>query len=120
VYSNDPLAIFENTAEDIANGETNEVPVMFRIDAERPCGMDSEQGNGVIVAVIDTGIDITQEDIAEKYLGKFPGEIPGDGLDNDGDGLVDDVNGGTSVIIQQKCTARIQYMMNIMVPMWQE
>jgi subtilisin family serine protease len=47
---------------------------------------------GVIVAVIDTGIDRNHPDIRD-HLWTDPGEVPSDNLDNDNDGLVDDVFG---------------------------
>lgn len=43
----------------------------------------------VVVAVIDTGIDWTHRDLAAN-IWRNPGEIPGDGLDNDGNGFIDD------------------------------
>ncbi len=46
----------------------------------------------VIVAVFDTGIRTTHRELAPN-LWVNPGEIPGNGLDDDGDGFVDDVNG---------------------------
>ena len=46
----------------------------------------------VIVAVIDTGIDYKHPDLKE-HMWKNPGEIPNDGIDNDGNGYVDDVYG---------------------------
>jgi len=46
----------------------------------------------VIVAVIDTGIDISHPDLIPN-LWTNPGEIAGNGLDDDGNGFVDDVHG---------------------------
>lgn len=45
-----------------------------------------------IVAVIDTGIDYAHPDLATN-MWVDPGEIPGNGRDDDGDGYVDDVYG---------------------------
>jgi subtilisin family serine protease len=45
-----------------------------------------------IVAVLDTGIDYTHPDLAEN-LWTNPGETPGNGIDDDGNGIVDDVYG---------------------------
>jgi len=46
----------------------------------------------VVVAVIDSGIDLTHPDLAAN-LWVNPGEIAGDGIDNDGNGFVDDIHG---------------------------
>ena len=50
-------------------------------------------GDGsVIIASIDTGIDYTHPDLAPN-MWRNPLEIPGNGIDDDGDGYVDDVYG---------------------------
>ncbi|MFL6275879.1 MAG: S8 family serine peptidase [Blastocatellia bacterium] len=49
-------------------------------------------GAGVIVAVIDTGLDRNHPDL-RSHIWTDPNETPGDNLDNDNDGLVDDVYG---------------------------
>ena len=46
----------------------------------------------VIVGVIDTGVDYTHPDLAAN-MWRNPGEIPGNGIDDDGNGFVDDVYG---------------------------
>ncbi len=46
----------------------------------------------VVVAVIDSGIDLTHPDLAAN-LWVNPGEIAGDGIDNDSNGFVDDIHG---------------------------
>lgn len=46
----------------------------------------------VVVAVIDSGIDIEHEDLAEN-IWTNPGEIPGNGVDDDKNGYVDDIHG---------------------------
>lgn len=50
------------------------------------------KGSPVVVAIIDSGIDLAHEDL-QNLLWKNPGEIAGDGLDNDQNGYVDDVHG---------------------------
>ena len=46
----------------------------------------------VVVAVIDTGVDYNHPDLVGN-MWVNTGEIPGDGIDNDGNGVIDDVHG---------------------------
>lgn len=50
----------------------------------------------VVVAVIDTGVDITHPDLKDGIFVN-PGEIPGNGIDDDGNGYIDDVNGWNTI-----------------------
>ena len=57
---------------------------------------DAQGGNpngpSVVVAVIDTGVDYNHPDLKD-VMWTNPGEIAGDGIDNDGNGIIDDVYG---------------------------
>lgn len=54
--------------------------------------LKGKKSNTVVVAVIDSGIDTLHEDL-KPVMWKNPGEIPGNGIDDDKNGYVDDVHG---------------------------
>jgi len=54
--------------------------------------LDNKKSKTVLVAVIDSGVDTLQPDL-KPILWHNPGEIPGNGIDDDHNGYVDDVYG---------------------------
>ncbi len=54
--------------------------------------LKGKKSTPLIVAVIDSGVDTTHEDL-KSILWHNPGEIPGNGIDDDKNGYVDDVYG---------------------------
>src|SRR4030042_5959750 len=62
-------------------------------DIDAPEAWDLNIGSGnVIVAVIDSGVYVQHPDLAAN-IWVNPGEIPGNGIDDDLNGLIDDING---------------------------
>lgn len=53
---------------------------------------DISQGKGAIVAIVDTGVDYTHPEIVAN-IWRNPGEIADNGIDDDGNGYVDDTRG---------------------------
>lgn len=60
---------------------------------EAPIAWLNQTGStNVVVAVIDSGVNYLHEDLRDN-LWHNPGEVPGNGIDDDGDGIIDDVFG---------------------------
>ena len=70
------------------SGTTNQ----FGSQAEKAWDAGYTGSKNVVVGIVDEGIDISHPDLASN-IWVNPGEVAGDGIDNDGNGYVDDVNG---------------------------
>ncbi len=61
------------------------------IDAARAWDL-SEPDSPVVIGLVDSGLDFDHPDVGEGVW-RNPGEIPGNGIDDDGNGFIDDVRG---------------------------
>ncbi len=62
------------------------------INADKVWNQLGYTGAGIVVGHIDTGIFLAHPDLASR-LWVNPGEIPGNGIDDEGNGFIDDING---------------------------
>ena len=68
-------------------------------DMDAPEAWDAQTGSReTVVAVIDTGVDYNHEDLSAN-MWRNPGEISGNGIDDDGNGYVDDVYGINAITL---------------------
>ncbi len=75
------------------DNQTITVDTIANVDIDAPEAWDIRtDASNVIVAVIDTGIDYTHPELANN-IWTNPGEIAGNGVDDDGNGYIDDIHG---------------------------
>lgn len=81
------------TFTDSNSGENRTETGTADADIDAPEAWDiRHDANNTIVAVIDTGIDYTHSELASN-MWTNPGEIAGNGIDDDNNGYIDDVHG---------------------------
>ena len=79
-------------ADQVPNDPSEPAQYALKV-VQAPAAWDVATGTGrTVVAVIDSGIDLSHPDLAAN-LWTNPGEVPGNGRDDDRDGYVDDVHG---------------------------
>ncbi len=88
----DPLSPEAPTNWQLLDQEADRIPGASVEEAYRGPLAGRRPGRTVVVAVIDGGVDTSHVDLRGQ-LWTNPGETPGDGVDNDGNGYVDDVWG---------------------------
>lgn len=85
----------ESKEKDISSGDeivSNSIDFSYKNAQLYFNNIKAKQKREVIVAIIDTGVDYNHPDLKDK-IWINEGEIPGDGIDNDGNGYVDDIYG---------------------------
>jgi thermitase len=63
----------------------------------------------IIVAVVDTGVDYKHEDLKD-VMWTNPGEIAGNGIDDDGNGYIDDIHGINTLVRDSQGNATVDMM----------
>jgi len=93
VSPNYRLGVFSTTPNDVFEVLKWYIDDGSFADIRLPYAWDLEKGNSsVTIAIIDTGVDTSHPDLASK-IWHNPDEIPGNGIDDDGNGLIDDTEG---------------------------
>jgi thermitase len=97
VLAVEPNYVFHSRLADAGDGfapndpRSNEQWALAKIGATNAWGLTTGSTN-VVVAVLDSGVRYTHEDLSAN-MWRNPNEIPGNGIDDDGNGYIDDIYG---------------------------
>ncbi len=99
VKGNDPVQVFEYFNDPKVGrvwsfSDANKNGVSVNKSYLAPLGVDKEE---IIVAVVDTGVDYHHEDL-KAVMWVNENEIPGNNIDDDNNGYVDDVHGINTLV----------------------
>ena len=93
VTPNYRLHLFPTVPNDPYYGDQWYVHAAANDDVDLPQAWDLERGDAsIVIGIMDTGVDLGHPDLASR-MWTNPGEIPGNGLDDDDNGYIDDVKG---------------------------
>lgn len=118
----EPMDIFAPTLKGLEIGQFNDPRVGELWAFGEAAGMSvlkpyealpQHTAEEIIVAVVDTGVDHDHEDLKD-VMWTNAGEIPADGIDNDGNGYIDDIHGINTLIRDEQGRAT----MNTMASHW--
>lgn len=76
--------VLDPTKDNVAGTGANEALAQLKAKGKK--------GKTVIVAVLDSGVEVDHDDLKD-IMWVNPGEKPGNGIDDDGNGYVDDIHG---------------------------
>src|SRR4051812_13474773 len=90
------LSLGASAAPAAASLPTGQWPLAARGSLRAPLAWQQSTGNGALVAVLDTGVQLDRPEL-KGHIWTNPDEVAGNRRDDDGDGIADDVHGADFV-----------------------